>query len=294
MIKKTVSKESFTAFFKLHEFKKRRSGNLQTVCILLVLASILVPIYFMTKYSFSDTTSINMGGDVIPLWPNHWTVASYAYILSDKTFLAVIFNSLSIAMLTILFSMALGVPAAYALSRTSWPIKIACLTALLSVRLFPDVSSVIPVAEIFVRVGLQNTRIGAGLAHSLLALPYVVYIAIGVFESIPRDLEEQSWVLGASRSYSLIRVVLPLAVPGLVAAGIYTFLLSWDEFIFAYFLLGFGNVNTLTVYLKKQFAFSPPQNILATISVILSLPVIIFTLLVQKYMKTGITAGSVK
>lgn len=262
--------------------------------ILSVLFVVIIPIYIMIKFSLSDKLSINMGGGVIPLWPNHWTIASYAYVLKSKAFNAVIFNSLIIALLTVLFSMLLGIPAAYGLSRIKWPARIVCLTLLLSIRLFPDVSSVISITQIFILFDLQNTRTGAALAHTLLSLPYVVYIAIGIFESIPKELEEQAMVLGSSRLYALVKIILPLAMPGIIAAGIYTFLLSWDEFIFAYFLLGFGEINTLTVYLKKQLSFSPPQNYLAAISVILSLPVIIFTLAVQKYMKSGLTAGSVK
>ena len=274
--------------------QSKTSVVFRIACLALVLITVLIPIYIMIKFSLSDTSSINLGGGVVPLWPHNWTFASYAYVLKDRAFESVIANSFEIALLTIIFSMLLGVPAAYALSKTSWPIKIACLTALLSVRLFPDVSSVIAITQIFVSLDLQNTRIGAALAHALLALPYVIYIAIGVFEAIPKDLEEQALVLGASRTYALMRVVMPLALPGIIAAGIYTFLLSWDEFIFVYFLLGFGNINTLTVYLKKQLAYSPPQNYLATISVILSLPVIVFTLIVQKYMKSGLMAGGVK
>lgn len=274
--------------------KVQKPGLFRIIGLIIVLISVLVPLYFMIKFSLSDRSSINLGGDLVPLWPKDWTFSCYTYLIKDKAFNSVIFNSLTISILTILFSMLMGIPAAYALSRTVWSIRIICLTALLSVRLFPDVSSVISVTQIFIFLDLQNTRIGAALAHTLLALPYVIYIVIGVFESIPRDLEEQAMVMGASRLYALVHVVLPLAVPGLVAASIYTFLLSWDEFIFSYFLLGFGEINTLTVYLKKQFAFSPPQNYLAAISLFLSLPVIIFTLLLQRYMKSGITAGSVK
>jgi multiple sugar transport system permease protein len=132
------------------------------------------------------------------------------------------------------------------------------------------------------------------LAHTLLALPYVIFIGLSAFETIPADLEQQAAVMGASGLQIFLKILLPLAIPGLTAAAIYTFLLSWDEFIFSYFLLGLGKITTLTLYLKQKFSFSPPQNLLATISVCLSLPVIAFTLLVQKYMTAGITAGSVK
>jgi multiple sugar transport system permease protein len=117
---------------------------------------------------------------------------------------------------------------------------------------------------------------------------------MSAFESIPVDLEQQARVMGAGAFSIFVRILLSLAVPGLVAAAIYTFLLSWDEFVFAYFILGLGKISTLTLYLKQKLAYSPPQNMLAAISVLLSLPVIVFSLLLQKYMTAGITSGGVK
>jgi multiple sugar transport system permease protein len=117
---------------------------------------------------------------------------------------------------------------------------------------------------------------------------------MSAFEAIPEDLEQQAKVMGANGFQIFYSILLPLAIPGLAAAAIYTFLLSWDEFIFSYFILGLGKVTTLTLYLKQKLSFSPPQNLLATISVCLSLPVIAFTLIMQKYINAGITEGSVK
>ena len=167
-------------------------------------------------------------------------------------------------------------------------------TLLISVRLFPDIVSVVPVVEIFIKLRLINTKIGVALAHSLLSIPYVIFIAMGVFETIPKDLDEQAQIMGASKLYSFVRVILPVALPGLAAAAIYVFLLSWDEFIFAYFILAFGNLSTLPVMLQKILSWTPQHNLLAAISVMLSIPVIIFTFIVQKYMRAGATAGAVK
>lgn len=267
------------------------------VCGLGVLTALVVvagPLYLLVKYSVSDMSSINTGGDPIPLWPYHPTLRCFAYLFSDPEFWVVITNSLVIAICTVCLSMLLGVPAAYVLGRYRIPGRRIFLLGLISVRLFPDISSVIPVTELFVKIGAHNTYWGVVLAHSLLALPYVIFIGISVFETIPADLEEQARVMGAGRGQIFFWILLPLTVPGLAAAAIYTFLLSWDEFIFAYFLLGLGKISTLTLYLKQKMAFSPPQNLLATISVCLSFPVVVFALLVQKYMVAGITSGATK
>jgi len=262
--------------------------------IVFALALILLPLYLLIKYSISDASSINTGGAPIPLWPYHPTLKCYKYLFSDTQFYNVLSNSLIIALLTVIISMILGVPAAYVLGKYKLPGRHLLILGLISVRLFPDIASVIPIAEFFIKLRLHNTYTSIVLAHSLLALPYVIFIGMSAFESIPLDLEQQARVMGAKGFTIFFRVLFPLAMPGLAAAAIYTFLLSWDEFIFAYFLLGLGKITTLTLFLKQKLAYSPPQNLLATISVILSVPVIIFSLLLQKYMAAGITTGSVK
>jgi multiple sugar transport system permease protein len=252
------------------------------------------PLYLLFKYSISDSASINTGGAPIPLWPYHPTFRCFIYLFSDRHFYGVLMNSVIIALSTVGLSMLLGVPAAYVLGRFRVPGRRLLLLGLISVRLFPDIASVIPIAEFFIKLRLQNTYTAVVLAHTLLALPYVIFIGMSAFESIPNDLEQQARVMGANGFSIFFRVLLPLSIPGLVAAAIYTFLLSWDEFIFAYFLLGLGKISTLTLFLKQKLAYAPPQNLLAAISVLLSLPVIVFSLLLQKYMTAGITTGSVK
>ena len=267
---------------------------LWVLALAIALFLILCPLYLLVKYAVSDSASINTGGKPIPLWPYHATLRTFIYLFTDKQFYQVLSNSAFIAVGTVAFSMLLGVPAAYALSRHRLPGLKFIMIGLISIRLFPDISSIIPIAEIFIRCNLNNTFTGVIFAHTLLALPYVIFIAMSAFETIPTDLEQQAMVMGANRFQIFFKILVPLVVPGLAAAAIYTFLLSWDEFIFSYFLLGLGKITTLTLYLKQKFSFSPPQNLLATISVCLSLPVIAFTLLLQKYLTAGITAGSVK
>jgi multiple sugar transport system permease protein len=263
-------------------------------CLGCAILMVLLPLYLLVKYSLSDVASINTGGEPIPLWPYHPTLKIFRYLFSDQEFYRVVLSSLLIALGTVGTTLLLGVPASYVLSRVALPGKKIFLLGLISIRLFPDISSVIPVTEFFIRIGGHNTYWGVILAHSLLALPYVIFIGLSAFETIPRDIEEQAGVMGANALQVFLQILMPLAMPGIAAAAIYTFLLSWDEFIFSYFLLGLGHISTLTLYLNQKISFSPPQNVLATISVCLSFPVVIFSLLVQKYMTSGITSGAVK
>lgn len=262
--------------------------------LFLAVLMVVLPLYILFKYSISDASSINTGGEPIPLWPYAPTFRNYLYLFSDKRFFGVVANSLVIALCTVVLSMILGTPASYVLGRYRVPWKRPLLVALISVRLFPDIVSAVPVTELFIRFEGHNTYWGVVLAHTLLALPYVIFIGTSAFEPIPVDLEEQARVLGAGRGTVFFGILLPLATPGLAAGAIYTFLLSWDEFIFAYFLLGLGNISTLTLYLKQKLAFAPPHSVLAAVSVCLSLPVIIFSMVFQRYMTAGITSGAVK
>jgi multiple sugar transport system permease protein len=218
----------------------------------------------------------------------------YQFLFTDSHFYAVLINSIIVSISTVILSMLLGVPAAYVLGRYQIPGRKILLLGIISVRMFPDIASVIPIVEFFIKLGLHQTYTGVVLAHTLLALPYVIFIGIGAFESIPHDLEQQAWVMGADRFQTFFKILFPLAIPGLAAAAIYTFLLSWDEFIFSYFLMfGRQEIFTLTLYLNG-IKYAEPQNLLAAISVCLSVPVIIFSMMVQRYMIAGVSTGSVK
>lgn len=259
---------------------------------------VIFPVYILFKYSISDRASIVTGGMYPePFWPLKPTVEMFAYLLNRQDFLMAGLISVKVALYTVAISLLLGTPAAFALARYRFPGYAVLLFSLISVRLFPDISTVIPVVEFFYRAPLNQlpVDIQVALAHSLLALPYVIYIAISVFEVVPKDLEEQAAILGCSRLYTLVRIVIPVAAPGLAAGAIYTFLLSWNEFIFSYYLT-FTNPSgtTLPVYLLRILAWTPQKNLLAALSLVISVPVILFTFLVQKYMRTGLTAGAVK
>jgi ABC-type sugar transport system, permease component len=262
--------------------------------LILVLLSIVFPVYMMLQFSISDRDSFITGGEYPPpFWPFHPTLEMYGTMLSDARMVDAALMSIVIAVLTVIFTLIIGAPTAFGLARYKVPGSAVLLVAILGIRFFPDVASAVPILEMFTKIGLTKNVWGVMLTHTLVALPYVIFISMGVFEAIPKDLEEQAHVLGASKFYSFVHVVLPVAAPGLAASAIYTFLLSWNEFIFAYFLL-WGGTDTLPVFLQRTLFETPPVNVLMTIAVIITVPVIIFTFATQKYMKMGMTAGSVK
>lgn len=259
---------------------------------------ILFPLYALFKYSISDRASIVTGGQYPePLWPLAPTAEMFHYMLNRGDFLAAGVTSIEIALYTVVLSLLLGAPAAYALARHRFAGYSVVMFTLLSVRLFPDISTVIPVVEWFYKppLNLMPVAVQVSLVHTLLSLPYMILIAIGVFKGVPVDLEEQAAILGCSRTYSFTRIVLPVAAPGLAAGAIYTFLLSWNEFIFAYYLTFTSPEGaTLPVYLLRIMAWTPQKNLLAALALVISVPVILFSMVAQKYMQAGLTAGAVK
>ncbi len=270
------------------------------ILMVISLFVVLFPLYIMFKYSISDRSTWITGGQyAIPWWPNAPTFEMYEYYLGDSSFIANGVMSLQIAFLSVFLSLAIGAPAAYALSRFKFNGKAVFMFLLIAVRFIPDVTASIPIAYVFSNSFLYSLPdvLKISMAHCLLSIPYVIFITQGTFESIPKDLEEQVQILGGSKAYAFFRIVLPIAIPGMAAAAIYVFLLSWNEFTFSYFLTStsLSSIIPLPVYLKSLFgSMSPNQVTIATISLLISLPVIAFTIALQKYIVAGMTEGAVK
>lgn len=264
------------------------------VMVALVLVVVLFPVYLLIKYSLHS--NVVTYGRPLPLFPNDPTLGNFINLLMREQGLKrALWNSFYIAISTVLFTLFMGLPAGYVLARFNFPFKRLFLILIVSLRLFPDISSVIPVTTFFIKLEMQGTYSAIILAHTLLALPYVIYIASFAFEFVPRDVEEQARVLGAGRFRIFFWVLIPMILPSVITSAIYTFLLSWDEFIFAHFLLGNSPLQTLTLYLDSVAGGNVMQeNVQSAISVILSVPVIIFTYIVQRYMVSGATMGSIK
>jgi multiple sugar transport system permease protein len=267
------------------------------VMLILALFVILFPIYTVFKNSIADRASIVTGGRYPePLWPFDPNLDQFKVLLGKEDFVAAGGASLGVALLSVTFALLLGTPAAFTLARFKFPGMATLALVIIAIRLFPDVASAVPVAEWFMKPPMVYIPplVQVAMAHALLSAPYVVYICQGVFATIPRDLEEQAQIMGASKLQAFLNVVLPVAMPGVAAAAIYPFLLSWNEFIFAYYLLFQSPTTTLPVFMLRLLAWTPQRNYLAALAVVLSVPVILFTFVAQRWMIRGMTAGAVK
>lgn len=247
--------------------------------VIALCAWILVPIYMIALGAF--------GGRAFAFkWPK--SLAPTGLSLDQlMTFLAIegvwhaALNSVLAALMTMVFSLALGVPAGYALARYRFPGQNAFRLLVLMTRAFPLAILALPLTVSFIRLGLYDTPVGVAVIHTALALPFAVLVIASLFEGIPRELEEAAWVFGASRLRAIGKVVLPLALPGIAAAGIFAFVVSWNE-VFAASVLTVRE-RTLTAYLLTVLSESPLHYRFAG-GFLLIVPSVLFIFAVRRYL----------
>jgi multiple sugar transport system permease protein len=168
------------------------------------------------------------------------------------------------------------------------------MTAFLTINMFPIVLLIIPLVLAMRTLGLLDTFLGVIIGHSTFAIPFAVWMLTSYFSTIPRDLDEAATIDGASRLQAIRLIILPLVMPGVVTAGIYIFITSWNEYLFAMMLSG-ENVRTVTVALQLFIGeFTIQWGLLTAGGTLIALPVTLLFLLVQKRLVGGLTAGAVK
>lgn len=200
-------------------------------------------------------------------------------------------KSLLVATVTTIFAILIAAPASYVISRFPKHITFSVVLALLVTRMFPDIGIALPIATRFLSWGLTDSTIGLIFAHLIPNLPFLAWILVGTFMMIPKDLEEAAMVDGASRIGALVRVIFPVALPGIAVGAIFVWLNSWNEFIYARYLSTESGTLPLRIYeviINGSFFHA------AAYSTILTIPVIIITFILQRYLKSGMLSGAVK
>jgi multiple sugar transport system permease protein len=190
-------------------------------------------------------------------------------------------NSVVAALLCMIFSIALGAPAGYALARFSFRGQDGYRLLILLTRAFPLAILALPLTVAFIRIGLYDTPLGVALVHTALALPFAALVSASLFAGIPRELEEAAWVFGCTRLQAFRRIVLPLALPGIAATAIFAFVISWNE-VFAASILTVRE-RTLTAYLLTILSESPLHFRFAG-GFLLIVPSVVFIFAVRKYL----------
>lgn len=239
---------------------------------------VLVPIYLLivnTLSSPQEVTGFPKSG--LP----SFDLGSVEFFVSFAGVARALWNSVVVAVLTMVLSIGLGAPAGYALTRFDFPGKEVFRMLVVMTRAFPLPLLALPLAVMFIRVGLDDTAIGLALVHTVLAIPFAVLITFSIFSGIPIELEEAAWTLGCNRWQAFQKVVLPLVLPGITASAVFAFTISWNE-VFAAAVLTIEN-RTLTAFLVQNLNVSPLHLKFAG-GAALVIPALIFIFAVRKYL----------
>ena len=219
------------------------------------------------------------------------TLDHYRRVIQENQLLRDGYNSLVIAVASTVLGLLLGVPAAYSIAR--WKQQGLAL-AILIARIIPAVSFLIPWYVIFSRLKLIDTYTALTVTHLVVSLPMVTWILIGFFEDVPIDLEEAARLDGSSVFGAFFWIVLPLVRPGIIAASIISLIFSWNNFIFSIVLAG-DRTSTLPLAAYKLLNFATfSWGTLTATAVLITLPIVVMSVFVQRYLVTGLTAGGVK
>ena len=242
---------------------------------------VLIPFYLIAISALTPQSSVSDYPK--PLLPTAVSVGTMQLFLESSGIVPAMLNSLAVAFVTVVVGLALGTPAAYALARLRFRGREAFRAVLLITRMFPIAILAIPLAAIFVRLGLYDNLISVALVHTALALPFVILIVGGVFVALSPELEEAAETLGCSRWGAFLRVALPPAAPGLAAAAIFAFVISWNE-VFAAAIL---TVRTRTLPAQVLASLSTsPLALKLVAGFFMVLPAVVFIVLVRRYLRT--------
>ncbi|ESX65290.1 MULTISPECIES: carbohydrate ABC transporter permease [unclassified Mesorhizobium] len=270
---------------------------LPTVLTYLGLAAGLVFAGFPILWMFFTSLKSNTEIFALPprLLPDHFTNVAYLSIFNDPVKVRFFLNSYLVAGVVTLLTLLVAVLTAYGFSRYSFRFKNTLNVFIISTQTVPPITLLIPYFGMVVAFGIFNTYFALILTYMVFTLPYAILLMTGYLNTLPRELDEAVLVDGGSSWTALWRVVIPLSVPGIVATAVYTFLLAWNEFLFALTLTKSTDMRTVPIgieLLMGQHAFE--WNEMMAMSVLGSLPLLILYLIAQRYFLAGLAAGSVK
>jgi multiple sugar transport system permease protein len=251
----------------------------------------LFPIYWLINMSLKEAVDAIARPPTFIFIP---TLQNYIDVIQDPRIARFLVNSLVIALSATFFGLVIGAPAAYVLARHRFRFDSKIAFWILATRFTPPIAMLIPFFVIFYNLGLLGTHVGLIIAHIGINLAMIVWILRGFFQDLPRDLEDASFIDGAGRFQSFLRIILPLALPGIAAVGILTFLSSWNEFLFS-MVLGGNEVMTVPVGIYAYIGFEQIEwGKLSAAATLMLAPVIVFILLFQRQLVRGLTLGAVK
>lgn len=263
--------------------------------VLLAVASffVLTPVLWMISTSIKDETELFSDPPI--LWPDNPTFAAFISVFDDYPFADYIGNSLLVVLSATAISLFFSTLAGYGLSRFKFRGRGTFLAFLLLSQMFPSVMLVIPYFKIMQTAGLLDSLLGLTITYISFTIPFCTWMMYGYFKSIPKELDEAASIDGCGPMRTFFTVILPLALPGMVATSIYAFITGWNEYLFALILTNSEEQKTLPIGIGQLIGqYKVEWNELMAASIYSTIPLMIVFLFLQRYLISSLTAGAVK
>lgn len=266
----------------------KRSRALLWIGAVAIAAWVLTPIILIALAAFTPREALYSWPR--PFIPERFSLETFLFFFRSHGVLRSTVNSLLVAGLTIVLALALGAPAGYALSRFRFAGREGLRLSILATKMFPATMLAVPLTVAYIRWNLYDTLLGVALIHTVLALPFTIIITSSIFVGVPTELEEAALTLGCSRAGAFRRVVLPMALPGLAASAIFTFVLSWNE-VFAATILTLDNRTLPALIMNAVGSAGAPLDYRFAAGFFMIVPALVIIFLIRGYLMTmwGVT-----
>ena len=273
---------------------RRRSDKVAPVVgATLILAYTLLPVLWILSLSFKKGDDVKNG----KFLPTIWTLDNYRTVFKTPLFTSALRNSIVVSLLATVLSVIIATFAAYAIARLDFPGKRVVLSTALAIAMFPAVSLVGPLFNIWRSIGLYDTWLGLVIPYMSFTLPLSIWTLSAFFREIPWEMEQAAQVDGATPWQAFRKVIVPLAAPGVFTAAILTFFFAWNDFVFAISLTSTNRARTVPAalaFFTGESQFQQATAAIAAASIVVTVPVVILVLLFQKRIVAGLTSGAVK
>lgn len=274
-----------------------RDYALWTIAIVLVVLFALIPVLWLISISLKPPDELTDQRFI----PQSVSFDNYKSLfeggIDDSPFIKPLINSILIALITTVIAIVLASFCAYAIARLEFPGKRLILAGALAIAMFPPISTVGPLFDMWRALGLYDTYPGLIIPYLTFSLPLAIYVLVAFFREIPWELEQAAQVDGATPFQAFTKVIVPLAAPGVFTAAILVFIFCWNDFLFAISLTSSDASRTVPAalaFFTGESSFTAPTGSIAAAAVVVTLPIIVFVLFFQRRIVAGLTAGAVK
>lgn len=279
------------------ERRDPRDYTLWSIAIALVVLFALIPVLWLISVSLKTPEAVTDGRFI----PAEVSFDNYKSLfeggIDDSPFIKPLINSIVIALITTVIAITLAAFTAYAIARLEFPGKRLILAGALAIAMFPPISTVGPLFDMWRALGLYDTYPGLIIPYLTFSLPLAIYVLVAFFREIPWELEQAAQVDGATPFQAFTKVIVPLAAPGVFTAAILVFIFCWNDFLFAISLTSSDASRTVPAalaFFTGESSFTQPTGSIAAAAVVVTVPIIIFVLFFQRRIVAGLTAGAVK